>query len=525
MILKEIKQIQDLNEQDTISARIGNLSKLGTKVNEKIIKILAKGNTPYIPVLKKEENVSYEDLIKKINEEILNDDLNYLREKLIDNLKDVYKPFKEDDPIFFTKGKKPLMKINTLMEVEPNQIYWKEILEGSLKILPRHKITSLQKILLEIYRYFDVQKLRTKENLKDKKTLKKLYLYSARRDYEFFKGKIKTEGDSILLHSVDTTIYFLITIANLNKIRALKNAPRSTIKFFLDKTEYTEFTEFFYAEDMIIQAALGSLLHSIGLMHITILENIGNKISLKDKNLKEQHKLKIEHLEKNINIAKNLFRIREDISAITKMIINGQKEYLDATGYPQLKINKFIHELIRIFCIIDTYDELVNPIIIKESANPLEAIKFLIENSGKYYWSRKEPDEQTKNKKFDIKMLENFLTILAPFDYGQIVNVNKKDNNENLFQAAVIEYKMSIMPNLSIINKNNQTYKIEEIIMDLENKEILIKDTNGSYKKNPLKNVDDFVIKNNIPELNKNEIQLILFSHERKWNPTIFSKK
>ncbi len=213
----------------------------------------------------------------------------------------------------------------------------------------------------------------------------------------------------------------------------MKNAPRSTMKFFLDKTEYTEFTEFFYSEDMILQAALGSLLHSIGLMHITILENMGNKISLKDKNLKEQHKLKIEYLEKNINIAKNLFRIREDISAITKMIINGQKDYLDATGYPQLKINKFIHELVRIFCIIDTYDELVNPIIIKESANPLETVKFLIENSGKYYWNRKEPNEQAKNKKFDIKMLENFLTILAPFDYGQIVSVNKKNNNENTF--------------------------------------------------------------------------------------------
>ncbi len=53
---------------------------------------------------------------------------------------------------------------------------------------------------------------------------------------------------------------------------------------------------------MILQAALGSLLHSIGLMHITILENIGNKISLKDKNLKEHHKLKIEHLEKVLTL-------------------------------------------------------------------------------------------------------------------------------------------------------------------------------------------------------------------------------
>ncbi len=56
-------------------------------------------------------------------------------------------------------------------------------------------------------------------------------------------------------------------------------------------------------------------------------------------------------------------------------------------------------------------------------------------------------------------MLENFLTILAPFDYGQIVDVNKKNNNENLFQAAVLEYKMSIAPNLSIINKKTRLTK------------------------------------------------------------------
>ncbi len=42
---------------------------------------------------------------------------------------------------------------------------------------------------------------------------------------------------------------------------------------------------------------------------------------------------------------------------------------------------------------------------------------------------------------------------------------------------------MSVMPNLSIINKKNQTYKLGEIILDLENKEILIKDTDGNYKK------------------------------------------
>ncbi len=42
MILKKIKQIKDLNQQDVIFARIGNLSKLGTRVNEKLLKYLIK---------------------------------------------------------------------------------------------------------------------------------------------------------------------------------------------------------------------------------------------------------------------------------------------------------------------------------------------------------------------------------------------------------------------------------------------------------------------------------------------------
>ena len=71
--------------------------------------------------------------------------------------------------------------------------------------------------------------------------------------------------------------------------------------------------------------------------------------------------------------------MREDISPITKMIINGQKNYLNSKSHTDIKIKKFTHELIRIFCVIDTYDEMVNPITIKEPVNPLEAIEFLFQ--------------------------------------------------------------------------------------------------------------------------------------------------
>ncbi|WP_024654059.1 hypothetical protein [Borrelia persica] len=507
MILKEIKEVKDLTEKDIIFSNIGNLTKLSTKVNDKIITLLNKGNVSHIPVINNYENISHEKLISTINEELLENKINSLKEELIEALKDIYKPFSEKDKIFTISGRKTIINLNTLMEREPDSIYAKEIIEGSFKILPRHKIISIQKILSEIYDYFDFQKIIDKDNLHNT-IIKKLYLYSVRRDYEFFRGQVQTEGDSILMHAVDTTIYFLLTIAQLNKERAAKDAPRSTSKFFIDKSHYTEFTEFFYDNDIILQAAFGVLLHPIGLMHVTILQKLRDKISLKNKNIEDEYIPKTELLEKSINVSKNLFRMREDISAITKMIINGQKNYLNSKNHAETK-KKFTHELIRIFCIIDTYDEMINPTIIKEPVNPLEAIEFLIQNSEQYYWDKDKPEEYLRNKKFDIKMLKNFLKILAPFDYGAIVNVYTKDCDEPIFKAVVLKYTTGILPILSIIKQKDKSYKIGDILLNLESREIIIKGQNGEIKKSPFKNTDKFELKHNIEELKSHQFQFL----------------
>ncbi|AFI30985.1 hypothetical protein [Borrelia crocidurae] len=507
MILKEIKKIEDLTEKDIIFSNIGNLTKLSTKVNEKIITFLKKGNVSHIPVINNYENISHETLVNTINKELLNNKLNFLKEELIEASKDIYKPFSEKDKIFTISGKKTTINLNTLMEREPDSIYSKEIIEGSFKILPRHKIISIQKILSTIYDYFDFQKIIDQDNLHHQ-TIKKLNLQSIRRDYEFFREQVQTEGDSILIHAIDTTIYFLFTIAQLNKERAAKNAPRSTSKFFIDKSHYTEFTEFFYDNDIIIQAAFGVLLHPIGLMHTTILQKIRNKISIKQNDTEKQLFSKIEFLEKSINISKNLFRMRDDISAITKMIINGQKNYLNNKNHTETT-KKFTHELIRIFCIIDTYDEMINPIIIKEPVNPLEAIEFLTQNSAKYYWDKDKPDEYLRNKKFDIKMLKNFLKILAPFDYGTIINVHTKNCNEPIFKAVVFKYTMDILPILSIIKQKDKSYKIGDILLNLESREIIIKGQNGEIKKSPFKNTDKFELRHNIEELKSEQFPLL----------------
>ncbi|AHH10362.1 hypothetical protein bcCo53_000199 [Borrelia coriaceae] len=509
MILKEIKKVENLTEKDIIFSNIGNWAKLSTRVNEKIITFLHKGNVPHISVINNYENIPHETLINIINEELLNNEINSLKEELKEALGDIYKPFSEKDKMFTISGKKTLINLNTLMEREPDPIYFKEIIEGSFKILPKHKILSIQKILLKIYDYFNFQKLTDKDNPNNTKTIKKLYLHSVRRDYEFYGEQIKTEGDSILTHAIDTTIYFLITIAQLNKERAAKDAPRSTSKFFIDKSHYTEFTEFFYDNDIILQAALGVLLHPIGLMHTTILQKLRDKISLKNKDITEKEMSKIELMEKGINIAKNLFRMREDISAITKMIINGQKNYLNIKHYTETPTKKFIHELIRIFCIIDVYDEMVNPIIIKEPVNPLEAIEFLTKNSEKYHWTKDKPEEYLKNKKFDIEMLKNFLKILAPFDYGTIVDVYIKNCNEPLFKAVVFQYTTGILPILSIIKQKDKSYKIGEILLNLESKEIIIKGQDGGTKTSPFKNSDQFELRHNIEELKNDEFQLL----------------
>ncbi|AHH08166.1 hypothetical protein baBA2_000197 [Borrelia anserina] len=509
MIFKEIKKVENLTEEDIIFSNIGNLAKLSTRVNEKIIKFLNKGNVSHIHVINNYNNIPHETLINTINKELLNNEINLLKDELKEALKDIYKPFSEKDKIFTIAGRKTIINLNTLMEKEPDPIYYKEIIEGSFKILPRHKIISIQKILLKIYDYFDFQKTINSDNFHNKKKIKKLYLHSIRRDYEFFRGQIKTEGDSILTHAIDTMIYFLITIAQLNKERAAKDAPRSTSKFFINKSNYTEFTEFFYDNDTILQAALGVLLHPIGLMHTTILQKLSEKISFKNKATKEKYFSKIDILEKSINISKNLFRMREDISAITKMIINGQKNYLNIKNSTELITKKFTHELVRIFCIIDAYDEMVNPIIIKEPVNPLEAIEFLKKNSEKYYWDKDKIEKYSKNKRFDSEMLKNFLKILAPFDYGTILNVCTKDCNEPLFKAVVLEYTTGILPILSIIKQNDKSYKIGDIILNLDSKETIIKGQNGNIKKNPIKNTDKLELRHNIEELKSDELQFL----------------
>ncbi|WKC57781.1 hypothetical protein [Borrelia sp. P9F1] len=508
MILKEIKRVEDLTEDDIIFSNIGNLSKLSARVNDKIIKALKQGGVSHIPVINNYTNMPHEKLVSMVNEELLENEINFLKEDLVQALKDVYRPFSEKDKMFMIAGKKSLINLNVLMEEDPDSIYFKEVIEGSFKILPTHKIISIQKLLLEVYDYFDLQRFRNKDGLSNVKRIKKLYLHSVRRDWKFFNGKVKTSGDSVLLHAIDTTIYFLMTIALLNKERAAKDAPRSTTKFFIDKGHYTQFTEFFYDNNIIIQAALGVLLHPMGLMHTTILQNLKDKISLKNKGEEEKYRLKVENLEKGINVSRNLFRMREDISPITKMIINGQRNYLDSKNHLDTKIKRFTHELIRIFCLIDTYDEMVNPIIIKEPVNPLEAVEFLLQNSSKYHWDTGKPDEYLKNKKFDIEMLKIFLKILAPFDYGEILDICTKDCNESLFKVVVFDYNVGVTPILSVIRKKDKCYDIGDVVLNLDSKEIIVKGGRGEVKKSSLKNVNKFELRRNIEELRSHEFDL-----------------
>ncbi|AHH03169.1 Hypothetical protein BHY_0218 [Borrelia nietonii YOR] len=145
MILKEIKKVEDLTEKDIIFSKIGNLAKLSTRVNEKIIELLNKGNVSHIPVINNHENIPHEKLINTVNEELLNNEIDSFKEELIEALRDIYKPFSEKDKMFTITGRKTLINLNTLMEREPDPIYFKEIIEGSFKILPKHKIISIQK--------------------------------------------------------------------------------------------------------------------------------------------------------------------------------------------------------------------------------------------------------------------------------------------------------------------------------------------------------------------------------------------
>jgi putative nucleotidyltransferase with HDIG domain len=180
---------------------------------------------------------------------------------------------------------------------------------------------------------------------------------------------------------------------NLGTLRALARAIDAKSPWTAGHSErVTDYgleigKEMGYSDEEMDILQRGGLLHDIGKI------GIPNEILDKTGDLTEKERIIIEdHPRLGV-------RILEPIGAFTDVlrIVQQHHENFDGTGYPNKLAGEEISEYSRIFAVADRYEALTTDRPYRKAIEPLEAVKFLKENSG---------------KQFDPKVVAVFLKVL-----------------------------------------------------------------------------------------------------------------
>jgi len=462
----ELKTLERLDANDVLLINAEQLIKAGKPVVEGMIKRLAKHKVPHVPVIsftyEEEEHLSLnnskEQMLQLLFEEVEKrfDKIAILRERLLDKAKTLYVPYNELNPCFAAKGKKKQLTNNMLLESDPGPLYQPDIDAGSDAIIQNMNLKYILEILKTLHTHIEGQGLLSPDTPKQTNTISRLRLESIRMQSLYENTRLSNVGNAFPGHAVDCAIYFLVAMTNLNKIRITKGCSLSVERFDPDKS-VAKGEKFQYMPGMIIDAALGIVLHAIGYSQNTIHAIVSQKPILKDAEPENVNKRRA--LQRNNFVIHNLIRNRKDVSSIAKMIVTIQYEYPDGTGFPPLNENKNLHEFIRLFQVIDFYDEMTNPAVSNLLYSRWDVIHYLLENCGDYNHVR---GQFIKNKRFDKEIVTAFLQILAPYSIGEKVYLFPKgDRNTYYFVGRVVSYLDSWIPLISILfdKRTNKNYK------------------------------------------------------------------
>lgn len=470
----ELKSLDRLHKDDRLLVDAGVFVKAGRKIDERAIKLLAEYKITFVPTL----SLTYEEtekftllpadssvedyFIREIHKREL--PFKTVRNLLLEKLRSIYVPFHENNPVFQAKGKKKQIIADKLLEGDPPSLYQPDIDAGSEVLLSTGHIRYLTESIKALYKYLESRTYLGPDTRKQKNRIHRVTLHSIRLHSSFSGNRLSIVGDALPWQALDTAIYFLFAMTNMNKKRILKGCPLSVARFDPDKVVSVD-GEFQYYPGMICDAAMGVLLHNIGYCHETIHPLLSVRPNL---DLKDQASLqKIRSLQKSFYVTRNLLRNRRDLSSITKMICFIQHEYADGTGFPSLNTNKYLHEILRLFQIIKFYDEMTNPVISKTCFSRFEVIEYLKKHSGEYNYRK---DEFVPQKRFDAALLEEFLQILAPYDIGEKLYLYPPEKrNRYYFVGRVYSYLDSYIPLISILidERNNKKYRFGELLFYL----------------------------------------------------------
>ncbi|KKK77973.1 hypothetical protein LCGC14_2848210, partial [marine sediment metagenome] len=171
-----------------------------------------------------------------------------------------------------------------------------------------------------------------------------------------------------------------------------------------------------------------------------------------------------------------------------------QYEYADGTGYPPINDNKFLHEFIRLFQLVDFYDEMTNPAIGRVPYSRMDVLGYIDDNAGVYKFNREKVAPQ---KRFDKILFNEFLELLAPYDIEEKLYVYTNANaGENIFVGRVHSYLQSHIPLISILKdeRNGKQYPSGQLLMFIPAGLIMQAKGGKILKKTPLDWLKDLKI-------------------------------
>ncbi|MCK5672316.1 MAG: hypothetical protein KAH95_03015, partial [Spirochaetales bacterium] len=335
------------------------------------------------PTYEEKENIQNKGLDESsiITKELENriNSISKLRIKIIDKLKSIYIPFSETDSVFQVRGKRKQMAKAILLESDPGVLYQPEIDAGSHLLISPNHIKYLKDCLFSYHSIIEKMVVRDTDTRGQKNIIPRQIFQTARLHSYYGGEKVSSIGDAVPWQVLDIASMFLVVMNNINKKRILQGLPLSEQRFDASSSVDKE-TLFQYRGELIVDAALGILLSGIGLYQEKTHRVLSQRPVLGSPGFTGKEQVIL--LQKSINVSKNLFRDRSDISAISRIMITMQKEYPDGTGFPYLNENRYLHEFIRLFQIIHFYDEMTTPVLGSTVFYKTDVIKFMKANSG-----------------------------------------------------------------------------------------------------------------------------------------------
>jgi putative nucleotidyltransferase with HDIG domain len=189
--------------------------------------------------------------------------------------------------------------------------------------------------------------------------------------------------------------------------------------------------------EAVRMAGLGALFHDIGLSEIpTKILNKPGQLTKAEREFREMH------CQYGYEIGK-----KAALPQAALNIIQQHHEHFDGTGYPQKLKSEEVDLLARLVAVVNTYDNLCNPLNIADALTPHEALSQLFAQQRSH---------------FDPRFLQAYIRLMGVYPPGTVVSLS----NEALGLVIKINSARPLKPTLIVYNADIP--KSEAIILDLE---------------------------------------------------------